>query len=103
MSYDFCIIGENGTPVKQVGFGVDEHHLLIEVARNANLAMLSRCSDYYADIDFFPEEIGPLKDEIEELFEAGDNLDPMNSKLKQLVDLCNTAMAKNTGISTIAD
>lgn len=103
MSYDVCILGDNGSPVHQVKFSVDEHHLLVEEARKNCFDMLMRIIDYYSDAEFTTDELHVLRNEIEIIYTSLKQVNTFSIKLVELIELCNIAEQNKCGIYTIAD
>jgi hypothetical protein len=57
MSYDITIMDEAGYPTVNVPLYDDEHWTLIQQAKQLDLPMWSRMSDYYEDADYSVEEL----------------------------------------------
>ncbi len=103
MSLDITILDSEGYPTEKVSVGVDDHHQLMQKAKEQSLLLLTRMSDYYQDAEYNLDEVLLLSKELKNLIEHYNNKSSYLLVAKQLLNLTQTAIDRSEGIVTIAD
>ena len=49
MAYDLLILDDSGFPLYVVSLDINTHHKVIDLAKNKELSLISKISDYYED------------------------------------------------------
>jgi hypothetical protein len=103
MSLDIVILGTDGRPERELPIGVNQHYRLMHVARELDLPLLERISDYYGDAEYKDEELLSLGAEIEKLFAHCVGDDELLQIISDLQNLVSCAREDKRGIEAIAD
>jgi hypothetical protein len=103
MSLDIVVLDTDGRPERELQIGVNPHHRLMQVARELQLPLLERISDYYEDAEYRVEELVALEAEVEKTIVrcAGD--DELLQILSDLQNLTSYAREVQRRIEAIAD
>ena len=65
MAFDLAILDNQGKPSRQVSIGVAEHFQLLALAKDQQLPLIQRMSDYYADVEFSSCELKGFSHELQ--------------------------------------
>jgi hypothetical protein len=103
MSLDIVVLGTDGRPERELQIGVNQHYRLMQAARELELPLLERISDYYGDAEYKDEELLSLEAEIEKLFAHCVGDDELLQILSDLQNLVSYAREDKRGIEAIAD
>lgn len=88
MSLDLALMNEDGRPVSQVRLAVAQHRRLIEASAELDLPLLQRMRDFYEDVEYSAQEMGPLAREVERLHVkyAGTRDSALADDMRALID-----------------
>jgi len=105
VALDFTILDGTGAPEQSVPIGVQAHHELLVAARDADLPLLLRVSDYYADADVRYEiaEVPQLAAELQKLESNQNCSDLVRQSARAIRQMCSHAAARGKPIDVIAD
>lgn len=103
MSLDISILGENGSPKKQVSVGVDDHYRLMQVIGQKTNSLLARMRDYYEDAEFETTELESLIGEATDLRAQCREDERLRSFLTAFIELAETAKMEQKPLIVIAD
>ena len=104
MAFDVAILDGQGYPVDQVSLSVDEHYAVMVFARRMSLPLLQNMSDYYEDVEYTPDEVLGLVQEIRAaLADSGSDAGSARMPLSSLLAISVRAAEGRVGLSALAD
>lgn len=103
MSLDVTVLDGRDQVVRSVGFGVDEHWEVVELARQRNLPLLGRLRDYYADAKISVEELSAFLEEVEAAIRSRELNPEVQPRLEQLADVIQCAISEGRPLVVLAD
>lgn len=103
MSLDVAVLNDSDQVVRSVGFGVDEHWELVQIAENQSLPLLGRLRDFYSDSEVSVGELSALVEEVEGIVRSRDLSPALQSRLRQLTEMIRYAVAEGRPLAILAD
>lgn len=103
MSLDITILDDTGYPTVNVAVAPERHIELMEQARSLSLPLLSRMWDYYADVDYTPQEAVPLRSEADRLAAQCSGSPELCGLIERLQSLTHLAARDGKQVVAIAD
>ena len=103
MSLDFNVRDDHNLVIRSMGLGVDEHWEIVQLAAKRGYVLLGRLRDYYADAEFFVEELPAFLVEVEALRSQGELSPKARSDLTDLADVIRFALAERRSLEVLAD
>ena len=102
MALDFAVLSNAGYPERSVPCNVEVHHALLTEASTRDLPLFARLSDYYQDVEFFPQSLPALVEEIRTL-RASTALPEAQRFLEDLCALVTDAVRTGDAVHVLAD
>ena len=103
MSLDIAILDDAGYPATNVAVAPERHVELMEQAEALSLPLLSKMHDYYADVDYTPQEAVLLRDEADKLAAQCGGKPELCALIEQIQSLTHLAAQNGKEVVAIAD
>lgn len=102
MALDFCIGQESTPPVFSLG---EQMHtqLFVRTDELRRLPQLGRMSSYFADVSYEGASLASLLQELRQVVPAFVSRPQMQATLRQLEEVCQTAIAQQKGLYGFCD